>query len=253
MNDFGKDLDVFGQVTEPIFPERVYINLSPIFASLIITVPNLQVNLPENPSIAPNGELSVIILNNGRLKRDPINIIGLSGANWNAQTTIESVNWHGKIILGQQLIKDRKQLLFKFFIDTLGNKETVDTLRQQWEQIGLHEGKFLYRAISNSELRELKENGCKYVSHLDPSANFESEDMFSSEYSQAKIYSSRTKDGYSGWIIRWKIEDPLFYRPAGLSVRRIVPMFSHYFPQEIEISNNDGESFNLFTPSKFRN
>lgn len=238
------------QVTEPRIPERIFINLPPVFASLLFTIPHLQVDLPENPTLAPKGDLSVTILNNEYLKRDPGGYNGLSGNNLKANTTIESVNWKGQIIPGQQLIQERKQLLNHFFVDSIGSEEAVSALRQHMKQTGLQEGSYLYRAISDSELRELQNNGYRYVSHLDPSANFENEKMFSGEHSQVKHYAERTQDGYSGRIIRWKTEDPLLYRTAGMAVRRIIPMFSHYLPQEIEISNKGGITFEVLTPQR---
>ena len=134
-------------------------------------------------------------------------------------------------------------MLERFFIQTLGSKEAVQLLRTQNEATGLRKNSYLYRAVTNDEFRELQKDGCKYVSHLDPSANFENEEMYQSDSSQVKHYAKQAKQGYSGQIIRWKIEDPLLYRTAGLAARRITPLFTHYLPRDLEISIDGGSTF----------
>ena len=55
-----------GQETTKI-PDEVFINLKPIFAPLVFIAPHLEVDLPENPSLKPQGDLSITLKNNGRL------------------------------------------------------------------------------------------------------------------------------------------------------------------------------------------
>jgi len=224
-------------------PERTYFNIQPRFASLVFTVPHLKVDLPENSSLKPQGELSVSVLNNGRLQIDPVEPDILRGKDWTAKAEIESVNWHDEVISSQRLLAERKTLLGKYFVEMLGSEDAVNQLRRSNESVGLREGSYLYRAVTEDELRKMKREGYQQYSFLDPSANFESEEMFNGEHSQVRHYFGKTEAGYSGSIIRWKLEDPVLYRTSGMAVRRVVPMFSHYIPRETEISNNGGETF----------
>lgn len=114
----------------------------------------------------------------------------------------------------------------------------------------MRQDSYLYRAVTADEIRRMKSGGNIFWNHLDPSANFESEDMYNGELSQVKHYAGRKEDGYSGSIIRWQIEDPLLYRPAGIGVRRITPMFTHYLKPGLEVSEDGGNTFNPFFPPK---
>lgn len=230
--------------SEPQIPENVFINLEPRFASLVFTVPYLQVNLPENPTLLPKKDRMVVRLkNNGRLQVNPYDTQQLDGKDRSQQTDIETIEWEGRIISGQELLTQRRQLLEEFFEKMLGGKTQVADLRKVNEQSDLTKGSYLYRAIGNSEQWRLEKERYKEVSFLDPSANFENEEMYNNQNSQVKHYSAKKGDEYSGQIIRWKIEHPLLYRRAGLNPPRIQPMFSHYLPQVIEISQDRGKTF----------
>lgn len=67
--------------------------------------------------------------------------------------------------------------------------------------------------------------------------------MFQGENSQVKRYVGRQDHDYSGKIIRWQIEDPILYRPAGFSPPRVVPTFAHFLPAQIAISEDGGKTF----------
>ncbi len=243
MQDHQEPLGIRTQSAEPTIPQNIYINLQPRFASLPITAPHLRVNLPENPTLQPQPNMVVIKLrNNGRLKVNQFEPKQLDGNDWNQATEIESMEWQGKVYSGAELLAKRQQLLELYFETMLGGKETVARLRQANEASGLTEGSYLYRAVDQYELRRLEKDGYKEVSFLDPSANFENEEMYNGNQSQVKHYASQTEQ-YSGKIIRWKIEHPLLYRKAGLNPPRVQPMFSHYLPQAIEVSNDGGKTF----------
>lgn len=249
MNDVSPDLGENAKPKEPQVPDKVYVNLQPRFASLVFTVPNLEVDLPENVSLRSEGELSVVLSNNGKFQIDQSGYQGVRGKDWNARTTITEVNWHGETISGDKLLAKRTELLNNFFVEMLGSKDAVQQLRKQNEAGGLRQGSYLYRAVTEDEIIKIRDVGNVYFSHLDPSANFESEEMYNGEHSQVKYYAGQKKKGYSGTVIRWHIEDPLLYRSAGMAVRRIVPMFSHYLRQDLEVSGDSGKTFvPLFSP-----
>lgn len=250
MNDISPDLREGIKPKEPQVPERVYVNLQPRFASIVFTVPNLEVDLPENISLQREGELSVALRNNGRFELEQGGYQGVKGKNWAAKTTIDDVDWHGETISGEDLLAKRTELLNRFFVEMLGSEEAVRQLRAVNEAGGLRQDSYLYRAITQDEVRKMRRDGNVFFNHLDPSANFESEDMYNGEHSQVKHYAGRKEEGYSGNIIRWHIEDPLLYRPAGMAVRRITPMVSHYLRQDLEVSEDGGNSFKPFFPSK---
>jgi hypothetical protein len=246
-------MDRFGELPSPRkenpnTPDRVYMNMKPVFASAVLTVPRLNVDLPENVTLNPdrNG-LVVTLKNNGRYKVNPYDSNDVKGDNWDQHSDIEQVQWGEHNYSGQDIVTRRRELLEEFFKENLGGDENVSHMRHQLEQAGLGAGTHLYRAIKDSELRQLtREEGAKFISHLDPSANFESEAMFQGEHSQVKQYSGKKGDGYddySGHIIRWQLEDPLLYRTGGMGVPRVVPMFSHYLPAQLEISSDKGETF----------
>ena len=248
MNDFSPDLVEGIKPKEPQVPEKVYINLQPRFASLVFTVPNLEVDLPENVSLQRQGELSVALRNNGRFQLDRGGYQGISGKDWSVRTTIDDVQWYGESISGDDLLERRTELLNRYFVETLGSEEAVQQMRAQNEAGGLRRDSYLYRAISEDEARKIKRDGNVYYSHLDPSANFENEEMYNGAHSQVKHYAARKEEGYSRSIVRWRIEDPLLYRPAGMAVRRITPMFSHYLRQDLEVSDDGGQTFKPFFP-----
>lgn len=229
--------------SEPNLPQNIFINLEPRFASLPITAPHLRVNLLENPTLHPQSDKVVIKLaNNGRYKPNLFDHQRLDGNDWNQQTEIESMEWEGEVYSGTDLLAKRDQLLEQFFEGALGDKDAVTALRKVNEASGLSKDSYLYRAIDPWELKRLEKDGYKEVSYLDPSANFENEDMFDGNQSQVKHFASQTEQ-YSGSIIRWKIEHPLLYRRAGLKPPRVQPMFSHYLPKILEISRDGGNTF----------
>jgi hypothetical protein len=243
MQDHNEPQGIRIQSSEPTVPQDVYINLQPRFASLPITIPHLRVNLPENPTLQPQPNMVVIKLkNNGRLKLNQFDPKLLDGRDWNQQTEIESMEWQGQTYSGTDLLAKRQQLLEQYFETMLGGKEAVAQLRRANEASGLVEGSYLYRAVDQFELQRIERESYKEVSYLDPSANFENEEMYNDSKSQVKHYAAQTEQ-YSGKIIRWKIEHPLLYRRAGLNPPRVQPMFSHYLPQTIEISNDGGKTF----------
>jgi len=231
------------QNSEPNLPQNIFINLEPRFASLPITAPHLRVNLPENPTLHPQSDKVVIMLaNRGKFKLNPFYHQRLDGNDWDQQTEIESMEWGGETYSGADLLAKREQLLEQFFETALGDKDTVAALRKVNEASGLSKDSYLYRAIDPWELAKLEKDGYKKVSYLDPSANFENEDMYGGDRSQVKHFASQTEQ-YSGSIIRWKIEHPLLYRRAGLNPPRVQPMFSHYLPKILEISRDGGKTF----------
>jgi hypothetical protein len=231
-------------------PEHVYINLEPRFTSVVLTVPRLDVDLPENPNAEPLPENTVIVLkNNGRYKlaSSPKNYayngLDVDSTDYDKNPTIESIDWNGETFTGEEILAKRQELLEKFFRQVLGSEENVQGVRSENEAAGLKRGSYLYRAIDKYDWRKLIKEKTKVYSHLDPSANFESEEMFQREHSQVKYYAGKTEEGYSGHIIRWKIEDPVLYRRAGMQALRVVPLFSHFLPSEIEVSEDRGETF----------
>ena len=235
---------------EPIIPYNIYINLQPRFASLPITIPHLRVDIPENPTLQPQSNMLVVKLkNNGRLKIDPHDPSELDGNDWEKGENGEW-EWDGITYSGSELMVKRKELLEKYFETMLGGKNVVAQLKEIHETAGLKEGGYLYRAITQWELRDLERNGYKEVSFLDPSANFENEQMYNGDRSQVKQYVTQTEQDYSGKIIRWKIEHPLLYRRAGFNPPRIQPMFSHYLPIVIEISSDAGKTFSVISSPK---
>jgi len=248
MNDFSPDLSEGIKATEPKIPERVYVNLQPRFASLVFTVPNLEVDLPENISLQRQGELSVALHNNGRFHLDRSGYQGVNGKDWGAKTTIDDIRWHSETTRGEELIERRTELLNRFFVETLGGEEAIKQMRTQYEASDLRRDSFLYRAITEKEVIKMRRDRNVYLSHLDPSANFENEEMYNDEHSQVKYYACRKDEGYSGNIIRWHIEDPLLYRPAGMQVRRITPLLSHYLRQDLEVSEDGGKTYKPFFP-----
>lgn len=239
--DFGtlaKDVD------QPPAPE-VYYNLQNRFASIVFTVPHLEVGMPENPKLQPDAKGIVVVEeNNGRWKRKPFTD-DVQVTDWKLRPRVDKIIWKGKEYSGEQLLEQKYQLLQEFFIDMAGSEDNVRQLRVTSEAAGLTEGSYLYRAISESEHRQLQREGVKYVNHLDPSANFESEAMYNSENSQVKHYAAQAGEGgdYSGKIIRWKIQDPVLYRTAGLNPPRVIPMFTHFLPADMEISSDEGKTF----------
>lgn len=250
MQDLQEPQAIRMQSAERTIPQNVYINLQPRFASLPITAPNLRVNLSENPTLKPQSDMVVIKLgNNGRLKVNQFDRERLDVCDWNQQTEIESMEWQGKVYTGAELLAKRQQLLEQYFETMLGSKEVVFQLKQANEAASLEGGSYLYRAIDQYELQRLERDGYKEVSFLDPSANFENEEMYSDAQSQVKHYAAQPEQ-YSGKIIRWKIEHPLLYRKAGLNPPRVQPMFSHYLPQAIEISNDGGKTFSPIPTTK---
>lgn len=65
----GLDLEQKGQAAfkESAAPEFVYINMDPRFASLVFTVPTLDIQLPENTDLQPtNKGLTIKLRNNGK-------------------------------------------------------------------------------------------------------------------------------------------------------------------------------------------
>lgn len=243
----GKVEQIRQELMTKLIPEHIYINMRPVFASVAFTAPSLDIDIPESPSYKPEGEGMVITLkNNGRYQRSNQGHNGLTGKDWDLRAEIESVSVFGEIYIGQDLLTRRAELLQNFFAQMLGGNENVRGMTTAMEGLGLQQGSYLYRAISSSDYSQLQRNGTLCFSHLDPSANFESEQMYQDPHSQVRHYVSKTDEGYVGKIIRWQIEHPLLYRTAGMAVPRVIPLFSHFLPK-VEISENQGESF---TPIK---
>lgn len=231
-------------IDQHLVPE-VYYNLQNRFASIVFTVPHLDVGMPENPTLQPDAKGIVVVEKNyGRWKKKQF-VDDIQVTDWKLRPRLDEVRWKGKTYTGEQLLEQKDQLLQEFFIDMAGGEDNVRQLRVTSEAAGLTEGSYLYRAIGGSEYTQLQREGVKYVNHLDPSANFESEAMYNGENSQVKHYASKTGEGesYSGHIIRWKIQDPVLYRPAGLNPPRVVPMFAHFLPVDMEISIDGGKTF----------
>lgn len=227
--------------------KEVFYNLQNRFASLVFTIPNLDVGIPEDPTLTPKTDGIVVVeKNSGKYARVRFSPDEIEVTDWSIKPHIDEVRWKGKTYTGEQLLAQKDQLLQEFFTDILGGEENVGKLRIACEAAGLVKGSYLYRAISKPEYRQLSREGSKYVNYLDPSANFESEEMFNGEYSQVKQYASQGGEDYSGQIIRWKIQDPILYRRAGFNPPRVVPMFIHFLPAEIELSNDGGKTFKMY-------
>lgn len=135
MNDFSPDLSEGVKLKESQGLEKVYINLQPRFASLVFTVPNLEVDLPENVSLQREGELSIALQNNGRFELDREGHGGVRGKDWSAKTMIDDVSWHGETIRGEDLLTRRAELLNRFFVEMLGSEEAVQQIRAAMKQV----------------------------------------------------------------------------------------------------------------------
>lgn len=234
-----------GEVTEKLIPPYVYINMKPVFTPVALTIPSLEIDIPENPSDKPDESgLVVKLRNNRRYEISERGQNGLRGRDWNLKTQIETVSVFGDTYSGEDVISRRPELLQAFFVHLLEGEDNVETMTTAMENAGLVKDSYLYRAITASDLSALRQDGTICYSHLDPSANFESENMFQNPNSQVRMFAPKSEDGYTGDIIRWKIEHPLLYRTAGMAAPRVVPLFSHYLPP-VEISNDSG---NIFTP-----
>lgn len=232
---------------EKLIPENVFINMRESFSTVAFTVPNLQIDIPENPYLTPASNGIVIALqNNGKYERTWRGTNGLGVRDWNLKTQIESVDVSGQHYKGSEILQNRTQLLQDFFLHMFGNEETTDQFTASNIEAGLDKGAFLYRAITKSDLRELNRDGTICYSHLDPSANFETESMYTDPLSQVKLYNAKTDQGYEGIIMRWPIEHPLLYRVTGTGAFRVVPFFPHYLPNGIELSSDNGETFTPF-------
>lgn len=240
----GKVEHIRQELMAKLIPERVYINMRPVFASVAFTVPSLDADIPESPSYEPGNEEMVITLkNNGRYQRSIQGHNGLTGKDWNLRTDIETVAVFGQTYTGEELLTRKAELLQNFFNQMLGGEQNAGRMAAAIEAAGLRQGSYLYRAINSGDYSRLKREGTLCFSHLDPSANFESEQMYQDPRSQVRHYVTKTDEGYAGKIIRWQIEHPLLYRTAGMAVSRVIPLFSHFLPQ-VEISENQGQTFN---------
>ncbi len=217
-------------------PEKIYVNLDPLLITLVLTIPHLYVNLPENPSLeAKVGSIVVTLKNNGKYQLDQNSPMGFKARDLNALTEIESIDWQGMQYTGQELLSKRKELLNKFFTETLSGEENVKVLRQQNTDAGLGIGRYLYKAIDFWGLQSLREEKSKFFSTQDQNAVFEIEQRFASPDSKVKSAEH---------IIKWQIEEPLFYRSSGIEHPEITPFFPHFLPPLIELSNDGGKSFN---------
>jgi hypothetical protein len=227
-------------------PEYVYMHFSDAYVSLVFTVPNATTLLPENATLTPgqNTEgINVKFKNNNAWVRDR-GSQDLIMENYNNRPEIQSVVWQGKEYSLTEIIENRDELLEEYYASRLGgNKKAVEQVRQA---TGLKKGDRLFRAITSTELWKLKRNNSQYYTQNDPSANFENEKMYQSEDSQARSFSRNTEEGYSGYIIRWQVDDPILYRFAGMNPPRIIPMFSHFVPDNLQISK-DGINFQQFS------
>ncbi|OGE26464.1 hypothetical protein A3H85_02935 [Candidatus Daviesbacteria bacterium RIFCSPLOWO2_02_FULL_40_8] len=236
--------DIATPKKEGTAPEFVYVNMDPRFASSVFTVPTLDTRLPENTDLQSTSKgLTVRLINNGKFMSNKWNPERFDVKDWAISTPIDSVQIWDETLTGEELLERRRELIDEFLKRQLGSDEAVRQTRGIIEQNGLQEGSYLYRAIREEELRRINRGEHPWFSHLDPSANFESESMFRSEGSQARYYAGKTGEDYSGKIIRWKIEEPLFYRPAGMMPPRVVPLFSHFAPKDIEVSSDGGANF----------
>lgn len=231
------------EIAEKLIPEHIYINMQPVFAPVVLTIPNLQSDIPENVSAQRNESGMVITLkNNRRFQKSERGHNGLEARDWDIKTEIESVELFGEILTGKDLVTRRQELLQNFFVRMLEGEENVAAMTEAMERAGLIQGEYLYRAITKSEYAQLLKDRTLCYSHLDPSANFENEAMFQSSGSQVKHFAPKSEEGYAGQIIRWKIEHPLLYKTAGMSSPRVIPLFSHYLPV-VEVSDDMGENF----------
>ena len=234
---------IFSQILEAvtqseIVPEYIYQNFSQEFASLILTVPSKSTSLPENPVIKSSGVgISVRLKNNGSWKAVGLGTEKLEPNSSNQTPEIESISINAKTFSFEEMVSNRNQLLQHFFVSVLGSEEAVNKMRSM---TGIQYGSYLYRAITDAEFRDLTRDKTKFVTHNDPSANFEDQRMFDGASSQVKQFASEA--GYSGRILRWKVADPLFYRIAGMSPPRVSPLFSHFLPNDMEVSQ-DGKAF----------
>lgn len=228
-------------------PEYVYMHFSARFASLVFTIPNSRTILPENATLAPSSDtegINIKLKNNNAWVKDGKYSQDLITLNDKNIPEIESISWKGKQYTVSEIIEKRAELLEEYYASMLGgNKEAVTKLRQA---TGLQKGQYLFRAIRSDELAKLKVNKSQCYTQNDPSANFETEKMYRGEESQARSFSGNTQEGCSGRIVKWQIEDPILYRYAGMNPPRIVPMFSHFIPDNLEISE-DGVNFQLFS------
>jgi hypothetical protein len=227
-------------------PEYVYMHFSDAYVSLVFTVPDAKTSLPENATLSPSSDkngINVKLKNNNAWVRDGASQ-NLIMENDNNKPEIQSVVWQGKEYSLMEIIEKQAELLEQYYVSRLGgNKEAVERIRQS---TGLKKGDYLFRAVTSDELWKLKRNKSQYYTQNDPSANFENEKMYKGEDSQVRSFSGNTKEGYSGHIIRWRVEDPILYRYAGMKPPRIVPMFSHFIPDNLEISE-DGINFKPFS------
>ncbi len=234
----------------PSIPQKVFYQFEKRFGTIVLTVPNLSVDLPENPLIKPRSDkfedVNVIVKNNGRYKLSNYRSDELDGNNWDNHTEIEMVilTWMNLSLTGEELLGRRAELIQRFIEDRFEGPQNLAALSAI---IGADylKGQYLYRALNKKEWTDLSSLGYLWYSPIDPSANFESEEMFERDDSQVKAYAEE-KEGHSGHIIRWKSEHPLFYRVAGFQVPRVSPTFAHYLPKGIELSEDLGKSFRHF-------
>jgi hypothetical protein len=224
----------------PVIPEFVYTSFPTDLAPIALTVLDEHCDLQTNPTIDrdPCAAVSVKFINGGRFS---FSNGQLDVASWvEGNYKIHSVSFKdGPTLSVGEILKDRDFLLRKF-LDTL---EGLDILGDISRQSGLAEGEYVYRAITTQEARDLNEGWNHRLTACNrmPTTNFESQSMFDSEGSQAKLYHS--KDNYSGDIIRFKIADSRLYRIAGFSPPRVIPNFAHYLPGDIEVSKDGGQTF----------
>jgi len=166
-------------------PEYVYMHFSDAYASLIFTVPDAKTLLPENATLAPSPDtkgINIKFKNNNAWTKDRASQ-DLTMENYNNRPEIISVVWQGKEYSLAEIIKKRAELLEEYYASRLGgNKEAVKQIRQS---TGLKKGDNLFRAITSTELWNLKRNKSQYYTQNDPSANFETEKMYKSEKSHA--------------------------------------------------------------------
>lgn len=221
--------------------QRFYIGLDDRFATTALTAPTGDVfDLPDNPVLGePNKPVVMDFKNNGYLVQSDIYESGWT-SDFDKKPELELIEVGGKLITARELEDHRTELIEAYLIGLLGSTEALAVLRRELEVHGIAKDAYLYRAPG---IYDRYKGKVVLLNHLDPSTNFETEAEFGQIGSQVRHFA--TDPDYSGEIVRIKIEEPAFYRPAGMpSAPRTAPMFPHYVnASQIEVSNDMGSTW----------